>query len=295
MDNFSKFLCLMLTALSAVSSYAEASGYVAIDNGYRWDRISNRVTLGGPTASVKGSTQVIKDINSYQLGGRGMYNFWDCGFIRGEGHYGWTGTGKYSEGGFFGDSKGHTVDGKVAIGYYSFMTDGVWAAPVVGWSYDSLEMKGTNIEIAINGHVFHLSDIKAHQRFEGPFLGFDFLYEIDDCLAFTFGYEFHFSRWHGDRIIQGREYGNPPFGTTTGFSNKRHINRAYGNVFKLDLEYQFCDCWTVGLELKYQFFYGDFGKYKQTRRPILSQYTYANVDGLWWRSFASTITIGRSF
>lgn len=295
MKLFSKIFCVLLLGLSAASIHADSNGFIALDNGYRWDRISNRVTLGGPTVSVKGSTQMLRKINSYQLGARGQWNFCDCAFVRGAGHYGWVWDGDYSEGGFFGDAKGHTYDANAAVGYYIYMAPSIWFAPIIGWSYDALNLKGTDISTAIDGVVYDLDDIKAHQRFSGPFIGFDLLYQFCCSYEFTFGYEFHYAHWHGQRLIEGPEYGNPPFGSTTAFSNVRHLNRVYGQVFKFDATYQFCDCWTLGLGLKYQFFTGDFGKYKQTERPLLSQFTYANVDGLWWRSFATTIYIGRMF
>ena len=285
----------MLLGLLAASAYVESYDYIALDNGYRWDKISNRATLGGSTISVKGSTQLLSNINSYQLGARGQYSFCDCFFVRGAGHYGWVFDGNYSEGGFFGKSKGHTYDLNGAVGYYYGLTPSIWFAPIAGWAYDALNLKGTNISTAINGVCYDLSDIKAHQQFSGPFVGFDLLYEINDCSYFTFGYEFHYANWHGQRQIEGPEYGNPPFGTTTGFSNNRHIDRVYGQVFKLDATTDICDCWTIGLGLKYQFFNGDFGKYRRTETPLIPQFTYATINGLWWRSFASTIYIGRAF
>lgn len=274
---------------------AKGRFFIAMDNGYRWDRISNRATIGGPTVSVKGSTQILKNINTYQLGARGQWNFYDCAFIRGDGHYGWAWDGKYSEGGFFGDSKGHTCDGEGAIGYYLKMAKGIWVAPVIGWSYNALDLKGDHITTDINGHKYHLSDIKAHQRFNGPYFGFDLAFQPNSCYEFTFAYEFHYARWQGQRAIQGPQFANPPFGFTTSYSNTRHVHRVYGQVFRLGAAYQFCDCWTAGLDLKYQFYTGDHGRYKQTKKPLLPEFTYANVDGLWWRSFAATIVIGRMF
>lgn len=300
MNQFLKIFCLITLCLSGASAYgelwgfSELQGYIALDNGYRWDKISNRATLGGPTATVKSSTQILKRINSYQLGGRGQLYFWDCAFVKGSGHYGWVGDGKYSEGSFFGKSQGHTCDGQGALGYYYNLSPNIWVAPIVGWSYDALKLKGTGIKTAIDGIVYHMCSVRAHQQFSGPFVGFDLLFQTQ-CYDFSFSYEFHYAHWHGQRLIQGGEYGNPPFGTTTGFSNQRRLNNVYGQVFNLQASYQFCDCWIVGLGLKYQFYNGDFGKYRQTKRPILSQFTYANVDGLWWLSFASTLYIGRMF
>lgn len=295
MKTLSNMLWAVLFGLATSSVYADSQGYVALDNGYRWDRVSQRATVGGPSVGVKGSTLTLKHINSYQLGARGQWNFCDSLFIRGVGHYGWVFDGDYREGGFSGKAKGHTYDIQGAIGYYFCLAPSIWVAPVIGWAYDALNLKGTDIKTAIDGVEFnHLSDIKAHQKFNGPFAGFDLVYQVNECSDFIFGYEFHYARWNGNRHIQRNSYGDPPFGVTTGYSNHRDMHRVYGQVFKFDTTYQFCDCWFIGLGLKYQFFTGDFGKFK--RKPHLpSLYTYANIDGLWWRSFASTVYVGTVF
>ena len=293
MKIFSKLICLMVFALSAKASCTEFSSYLDFDTGYRWDRISNRATLGGQTV-LRSSTQEMKKINSYQIGGK-LWLFCNCAFIKGEGHYGWVGEGDYSEGGFFGDIKGNTYDGKIALGNYYHLAKAVWASPTVGYSWDGLNIKAEDIHTQINGVNYNLNDIKVDQRFRGPFIGFDIIYQAYN-FDFAFNYELHFANWHGDRIIQGRQYGNSPlFGLTTAFSNKRHVKTVYGQVFNMNLGYTFCNCWRVGLDLKYQFYYGDSGKYRQTKRPILPLVFYAKVDGLRWLSFAATVTLGRNF
>lgn len=296
MSTFSKILCAMWLAISVTSAYGDTVGYLAMDSGYRWDRIENRVLMSGKNAAFLGSTQTMRKINSYQLGGKGQLSFCDCAFVRAIGHYGWVFDGaKYSEGGLFGRTSGNTADVQVGIGQYFNMAKGVWAAPVFGWSYDTLLFKGTHIHTTIDGESFHLSDIRAHQTFNGPFIGFDVSYQINSCYDFVFGYEFHWSRWYGQRHILGPEYGNPPFGTTTGFSNKRHMKHVYGQVLKLDTSYQWCDGWELGLGLKYQFYTGDNGHYRQTKIPVISSFSYRKVDGLWWLSFAATFYAGKTF
>lgn len=284
----------MLFSATAASLCAEPISYIALDNGYEWDRISNRVNIGGPTIFVVGSTQTLKKLNSYQLGGRGQWVWCDAAFVRASGHYGFTWGGEYREGAFKGHAKGHSWDVQGGLGYY-FGCCPFWFAPVVGWAYNEFDFTGKNIHTTIEGVTYNLSNIKATQRFNGPFVGFDMMFFLYCDIQFLFSYEYHVVNWHGDRLIQGPEFGNPIFGWSTGFSNKRHLHYARGNVFKLDTSYRFCDCWLLGLELKYQIYNGDFGHYHQTRRPLIPQFTFANIDGLWWRSFASTIYIGRMF
>jgi hypothetical protein len=168
-------------------------------------------------------------------------------------------------------------------------------APIAGWSYDAFILRATDIHVAVHGHHHCKDDLKVNQRFNGPFLGFNLYLSPCRCFDFNFGYEFHWARWHGDRLIDGCEYGNPSYGVTTGYSNTRHLHNVWGNVFRFDSVFRFCGCWIAGLELKYQFFRGDHGKYRQTERELLSQYTYANIDDLEWHSFATTVYVGVKF
>ncbi len=314
MNTFSKMLYTILLSVSAASVFAEPQSYLALDNGYRWDRIRNRVSMGGGTISVKSSSQVLKHINSYQLGARGQWTFCKNTFVRANGHYGWTWDGRYRESAIDGHAKGNTWDVDGAIGYYfcayrktnldampqnevkEKTIAGCWIAPVLGWSYYEFDMKGTHLKMPLDGVVYDdLSHIDARQTFNGPYAGFDMLFQLIERLDFLFSYEFHYTDWHGKREIEGDEYGNPWFGWTTGFSNKRHIDNVIGQVFKLNISYNFFDRLRVGLELKDQYFAGDHGKYKQTKRPIIPAFSFAKVDGLWWHSFGATIYIGGAF
>ena len=295
MNKYCKALLTMLFTLSIASSYAEPRNYLALDTGYRWDNISNRATLGGPTVSIVESTQTLKRINSYQLGAKGQYNLWCNTFIKGYAHYGWIGGSKYDESGFRGKNRGHTWNTQLALGYFCGWNCCVGIAPVIGYSWDNFNITGRNIRVAVDGTVYRLSNIKARQRFQGPFVGFDILLQPFCCLDITLGYELHYARWHGQRNIKGNEFGNPPFGTTTGFSNKRRMHGVIGNVFKIDTSYRFCNCWNAGFELTYKLFRGDFGKYHRTVTPIIPQFTFAHIDDLEWHSFAAMIHIGKEF
>jgi len=310
---------------SAAPVFAQPQSYVALDNGYRWDHIGNRVTLGGPTISVKGSSQELKKINSYQLGARGQWTFYENTFVRANGHYGWTWDGKYRESGIHGHAKGNTWDVEGALGYYfcayrktnldevtttppkqtktttqqdikEKTTAGFWVAPVFGWSYDSFNLRGTDLDMSLFGIDYtDLDHINARQTFNGPYGGFDLLWQLVEHLNFLFSYEFHYTYWNGKREIDGPDYGNPPFGWSTGFSNKRRISGVIGQVFKIDTSYDFHNSWKLGLELTYQYFAGDGGHYKQTKTPLLPQFNFAKVDGLWWQSFGITLYMGGKF
>lgn len=296
MYNFSKiFLALLLTA-STATVFAEPTRFLALDTGYRWDRICNTVNLGGPTVTVKTSTQTLKDINSYQVGGKGEWTF--CNnkfFVRGSGHYGFVGGGNYNEISFRGHADGHTWDVQASLGWYCSLNDCVGIAPIIGVSCYNFNLKGVGIEAPVDGIVYDLDDIQATQSFYSPFVGIDLFFKFYRCFDLTLGYEFHYASWTGDRFIEGDEYGNPPFGWTTGYSNERHMYGVIGNVFRIDTSYVFCECWKAGLELKYQFYKGDYGKYKQTDVPLLSQFTYANIDDLEWNSFSAMVYIGKTY
>ena len=327
MNTVSKLFCTMLLSASVASVFAEPQSYLALDNGYRWDRLTNRATVGGPTLSTRGASQQLKSIQSYQLGGRGQVAFDEHTFIRATGHYGWVFDGEYLESAYHGDLKGRTWDVSGAVGYYLTVykketkheveeqkevvysekkekryekdkhSAGFWIAPLVGWSYDVLNLTGTDLEMSFNGEEFEdLNHINAKQTFNGPYAGFDFLFQLYPKLDFIFGYEFHYASWHGKRVIKGDDYGTPSiFGIVTGYSNTRHIRGVIGSVFKLNTSYNFWDMWKAGLELQYKLYAGDHGCFKQTKTPINPLVSYKKVDGLWWTSFGVTLYLGGVF
>ena len=318
MTRISTVLLTSVLSIASATMFAEPQSYLDMDNGYKWYRVTSRVFMNGPVVSLKQSSQVLKHINTYQLGGRGQWTFYDTAFIRASGHYGWTWDGRYKEATFKGNAKGHTYDVDGALGYYFCVYDlnrlvpppdpaveltktdkrtpSLWIAPIFGWSFDSLNVKGENMRAKLTGEQFNnLNNINARQQLNGPFLGVDILFQLKSFTEFLFAYEFHYASWHGNRIIKGADYGHPPFGYTTGFSNKRHMNGVVGNVFKLTNSYTFSDTWKLGAELKYQFYSGDNGKYKQTKTPISPLITYKEVNQFWWLSFGMTIFVGGVF
>lgn len=295
MNQFRTLLYAILLSLS-VTVCAESQSYVALDTGYRWDSLFHRVTTGGPNINNGTTNQRLKNINTYQLGAKGQYTFCNSAFIRGSGHYGWLGKdGDYDDAGIAGKLVGHTIDADGSVGYYFCVTDCWSVAPVAGWSYDQLHVKGKGIHELSNGRVLQFPDIKANNRFRGPYLGFDILFQPNTCFDFSIGYEFHWARWYGQRIIDGPQSAFPPAFGIAGLSSVRKVHNVLGQVIKFDVTGYFWDCWQAGLQLKYRNFYGDNGKYKQTITPIPPTFTFARVDGLVWDSFSLMVHVGRSF
>ena len=74
-----------------------------------------------------------------------------------------------------------------------------------------------------------------------PFIGFDFDYRFGCCCEWeVFGrYEFHWAEYHAKGHWNLRE------DLLDGF--RHHAKNAYGNVFDIGIQWDFCECWTVAL------------------------------------------------
>lgn len=279
-------LCLIPHAFSE----CQYCGYLWLDTGYRWDKISNRVNLFGENFGDRTSSQTAKQLNSFQLGVKGKFAL-NCWLLKGSYHHGWLADGRYDEAGFRGKARGHTNDALGGIGYYFCLNRCMWVAPLVGWSCDELNITGKNII----DELTNVGDIKYKSRFQGPWVGVDFTFQPSPCYWATFGYELHHADWHGTRLLEDGELGTN-FGFTTGFSNKRRHKNIWGHVFELDGTYVFRECWNVGLSLKYQIWKAaGTGHYKRTIVPADPAITSKVVNDVEWESFSLMVHAGYAF
>lgn len=271
--------------------------YLAVETGYRWDKVSNRVVVLGQSVGPRASTQVAKALNSYQLGIRGQGNFYDNWYGKGMAHYGWIFSGKYrEEGAFFGSADGHTIDATGGTGYL-FTTCQNWGfAPLIGWSYDEIDTWGKQVTPQILHFIRSVGDIHYKSRFQGPWIGVDFLFQPTPAWDINLSYELHGAHWHATRILARGELGNPPFGTTSGFSNVRNHHSVWGNVFELGGMYTSSSCINFGASLRYQYWQSiGTGHYKRTKTPLDPAFTQRLCTDVEWYSFAAMVRLGYSF
>lgn len=284
-------ICLGMFQLSfwpQAQSQQCLTGDIRLDTGYRWDKINNRVSLFGEDFGARVSSQTINHVNSFQLGSTGHLAYRDW-FVKGTFHYGWIGSGNYNEGGFKGKIHGHTLDASASLGYLFKVYHCIWVAPLVGWSYDDLHMKTKRARVTISGVTLNVGDIKCHNRFEGPWVGTDIVFQPSPCYQVVLGHEFHYAHWRGTRILSSGELGLL-FGTTTGFSNVRKHDHLWGQVFRIDVSYISCHAWDFGFGLKYQNWNAaGNGRYKRTKVPVDPTITAKRVTDVDWESFGVTL------
>lgn len=296
-----RMICAILLSVSQLSfmpkafSDIEYNGFLYLDGGYRWDKISNRVDLLGANFGNRTSSQTAKKLNSFQLGVKGQLTL-NQFLFKGSYYHGWMAhSGRYEEGFFNGRANGHTDDALGGFGYYFCLNQCTWIAPLAGWSYDELNVTGKSVKVALNGAKIPVGDIKYKSRFEGPWFGADIVFQPSPCYWATLGYELHHARWHGTRILENGELGLG-FGTTTGFSNKRDHKNIWGHVFQVDGTYVFRECWNLGVNLKYQIWKGaGNGHYKRTVVPVDPAITTEKVVDVEWESFSVMVHAGYAF
>lgn len=268
-----------------------------LDTGYRWDNIYERVALFGPIIGERISSRAERGLESYQLGAKGYWNFFDALYLRGEGHYSWILSGSHDDGTFRGDVDGNSWDIKGGLGI-GFKLHPRWMfAPVVGWSYDKFNLQAnhlTALNVGIGARV-PVSNIDLNSRFHGPWVGLDFLFKPISCLDLSFGYELHRAWWREKRVILNGELGTA-FGTTTGFSNIRKHNDVWGHLFQFNALRTFLERWSIGLGLKYQFWKGqNTGSVENIFIPLSPLFTNRLVNDLQWNSFSATLVVGVTF
>lgn len=285
---------LQLSFLPQAYSNANWQGDIRLETGYRWDKINNRVVVFGEGAGVFTSTEAANRVNSYQLGAKAVVAAY-CNWIgKASAHYGWLGSGHYDEGGFRGRTRGHTTDASLGVGYNLPVNDCISVVPLVGWSYDRINVRAEHVFVGTLGSEVAVGDIKFHNRFQGPWIGTDIVFKPMPCAWITVGHEFHYASWHGTRELVDGELG-ALFGTTTGFSSTRKHNNMWGQVFTLDGTYAL-GCWDVGLNLKYQYWSNaGNGRYKRTRVPVNPAITTQRVIDVDWQSFAVMVHAGYMF
>jgi hypothetical protein len=301
MNVLSFFACIVVLAASPpVFGSFEQHNYLRLDNGYRWDKVSNRVFLASDTIGVRAATQIMSAINSYQLGASGKWAFLGPLYVKGSAHYGWVFSGNYNEIAFEGGARGHTWDATGGLGFLFQMGNCWGVAPTAGWGYDELYLIGTAVttnQILTAGRRTGIGSINCKSTFQGPWVGADILFQPACCFELTLSYELHRDEWRGQQIPDRGNLG-PIFGTTTGFANKRVHHQVWGNVFAIDTAYSFCNCWEIGLFLKYQIYKGqNSGHYSRTITPPILDPSFRRrlITDVEWDSFAGELHLGYVF
>lgn len=320
-----KWITLLMTLLVGSSvSYANAnSGQVTLEAGYRHDNISatNRIPSSDPF--LKTSSK-FKDLDIFQLGLRGSTTLSSNLYIRGNAYWGWVLDGDYKEtvstfpsfSDFYGNSSGVAIEfGKnkrtvindkyvygvgAAIGYPFFFCDcTTMLAPVIGYAVDeqNLEVESAGFNFGYEsdgcGWVPQSGDCCCNNkhifRWYGPFVGLDFSYRPScECWDLWAELEYHWGHFSAKRHHRGFDYGD---------NQNQSSKNARGWVFAVGADYDFCNCWTLGLSVKVQ----DWTAHRKKSSSFFSSDDYDFCcdtharHNFKWDSYAVNITIGRNF
>lgn len=212
------------------------------------------------------------------------------------------------------DTSGHVYDANIAIGYqFQLCDDSFTIIPLVGYGWNGQHLKDKKLRFesvcdqivetqtetpellrssydyyycsSSNGssdcsysysscHGPH-STYKA--RWHGPFIGFDAEY-VFGCGCGPdwkiFGtYEFHFARFKGQGSWNLRE-------EYCGDRFYQHANNAYGNVFNIGVRWDLCDCYTIAVQGKFQWWNANKGRDKLK----IAEASEGNVETTCYRS-----------
>lgn len=187
-----------------------------------------------------------------------------------------------------------------AIGYaFRFCDCSMELAPVIGYSFDEQN-------IAASDHGFDLfdgdyngivpvsgsfcCDQKWVSKWYGPFVGLDFnYYPFNDCWGFYASLEYHWGNFLGKRHLNHHEASDYGFDR-----HKFHSDHVHAWVFSAGIDYEMCNCWLVGLGVKFQ----DWST--SSHHHIDNSWGYGGHSGrerdsFHWRSGEIKLALGRAF
>jgi hypothetical protein len=299
---FTKLGVSLLAAYFQINNLCsvESDSYLDFASGYRYDEIRTALTENEIGGALLPNEIRAKNLSIYQVGLKGTWKTCSGFYLRGYADYGWIiGRSHYHET-FLLDAipsetiadihRGQVADVLGGVGYLFSWSDCWGIGPVVGWSYDYQRIKMSHPEL--NGLPDPALDgLKYTNRWQGPWIGVDFVVNMCD-FEIDAGYEYHWSSWSAGYDLAGPDV----FGGS--FSDRRHSHDAHGQVVYLDGRWDLCDCWNIGIGLKYQFWRavnGDVVPRTGTFADIGIPITSASVNLAQWTSLSATFDIGYNF
>ncbi len=327
------------TALFCMSTANLAADFGALTEleltgGWRRDDLrSFIVASGGATDTVRGN-----NLNIWQIGIKGRieprFDFGGCWsdgiFARGYAYWGEVGNGDYSHRINYAQAdlelpvtsnirrdvanadSGRTKDYKIGVGYLFDFTDFFKVGPTVGYSYDKLSYRASNV-VGVSstnfiGSVNPLSQTciteideftcleegaKFSNHWEGPWVGVDAKFQFCE-LEIDAGYEYHWSDWRGAFSLASLDLTD-----CYHYSDKRKSYKSHGHEAYIDAHYAVNCNWIVGFGLEYKF----YRQPKSTRfKPSRNSLEFlgcstdeVNTINSLWRSFGITFDVGYMF
>lgn len=225
-----------------------------------------------------------------------------------------VGPGGYNYGSEFSNSnsrtRGHVYDASIGIGYQFQLCDCTFAiSPLVGYAWYGQHFNlrhghngscgsGSYYSSFFDSESFYSGSInglrsKYHTRWNGPWIGFDLDYKFWCDWSLYASYDFHWARYHA------KARWNLRYDLPDGFHHR--VKNAYGHVASVGVKWDFCDCWTLGLNGEFKYFRARHGR----DRALVADASAGNVDlqcftsiplkKVEWRSASISVDVGMVF
>jgi len=320
-----------MTLLVGCGSYANANtGQVSFEAGYRRDTIDWRTRFPSDDPFLTSSRR-FKDLDIFQIGVHGRSTLGCNFYVRGNAYWGWILDGDFkhssrvdqsisdefcnSNARFgFADHTRSTIDDQyvfgigAAVGYPFYFCDCTMIlAPVIGYAFDEQNVEVDDVRFRFDGFNDSYCSSSSScgdgccersfiSRWYGPFVGVDFDWRPwNSCFNLWAELEYH---WGSFRGRTSHHFNEESFFNLDG--RNRHSKDAEAWVFAAGFDYDLCNCWTVGLSVKFQ----DWSANRHHRRCDESgdvSYNFGSRcdhrfrDNNKWRSYAINLTFGRDF
>jgi hypothetical protein len=313
-----------LASVSCANAYVN-DGLVSFEAGYRHDNLNWSAKVPSDDPIFRSSSK-FKDLDIFQIGLNARGNVGCNLYLRGSVDWGWVLDGdteekfeifnsdSYSRDSFAigGETlttrNDNIVDGKYvfdvsgAIGYpFYFCGCSMSLAPVVGYSFSEQNLwVDTNENFSletISGAFVPVANSeccrdKFVSRWYGPFVGLDWIYyPCGECWSIFAEIEYHWAHY------QAKRHDRTGFSSFDDFKHTSH--NAHGWVFEFGVDYEVCNCWTVGLSFKAQ----DWHASRSHRHHLSSEFSSAVSSDCSnrlrsqasWNSYAVNLRIGHDF
>jgi opacity protein-like surface antigen len=313
-----------MTLLVGCGSYANANtGQVTFEAGYRRDTIDWRQRFPSEDPFITSNLK-FEDLDIFQIGIHGRTTVGCNFYVRGSAYWGWILDGDFkrsfnaypefygfSDSNFeigFGDNARSTVDDKyvfgigAAIGYPFYFCDcSMILAPVIGYAFDEQNIRVDDEGFNFSDDYFALFGSNDQHccrntfisRWYGPFVGLDFDWRpYGSCFNIWAELEYHWGSFRGKRSH---------FDDFNAFDEgNRNSHDATAWAFALGLDYDLCNCWTIGISAKYQDWSANRHHRLCTKGISFSDFASDLCDhrsrtNHKWRSYAINLTFGRDF
>ncbi len=247
-------------------------------NGYSCSKASSTLNVYDGYGFLQ-LTDTLKanNIQLYELGFKGRLAACDYVF-RGECFWGWGDSGRYTENTLDADSDAsftkaslkspRTRDFTVGVGYLFTLGDCFEIIPMGGLSYH-FQRFGIH-DVNTDGEEDDiLNNLRYITRWQGPWAGVDL--GLNFCgIGIRGGYEYHWCDWHAQWLLDGPNV----FGVA--FSDMRKSSHANGQVGFVDAHWEFCDCWNIGIGVKWERWKATNGSLRPKRIKIRSSSSSSN-------------------